>query len=212
MKMLAILILTIQLVFATAVGVELMARADSVEVDTDRLIKLVGTVDRSYFDKAFELETLVNTSLEPVWLLINSGGGSVMPGIQFISAMKLASARNVTINCIVPVLAASMAFHILAHCDNRYVFEDTFLLWHPMRISGMIRMTADELEYEAAAIRMYEEPMNDTLIRKMRVKEDIFWYHYNHETMWTASALDEMAPGFLTIIDDVKNIPDLFKL
>jgi ATP-dependent protease ClpP protease subunit len=126
--------------------------------------------------------------------------------------MKIASARNVTINCVVPVIAASMAFHILAHCDNRYVLADTFLLFHPMRISGLLQMTAEELEYEAAAIRMYEEPMNDALISKMGMKEDIFWYHNKHETMWTASALDEMTTDFLIIVDDVKGIPDLFRL
>ena len=213
MRFFAITILVIQLMFAIAVGAEMYAQATTLKVNNDRLIYITGTVDRTYSRKVNQIEKFVTASSEkPIYLLINSGGGYVRPGIQFISAMKWAKNRGVKFVCVVPVLAASMAFHIFANCTDRYVFEDAFLLWHEIRLSGQLRMTADELKQEAWAIKMWGKPMDKFLIETMGVSRKFYTLHSKAETMWIARALEQETSQFITIIKDIRGAKDIFKL
>jgi ATP-dependent protease ClpP protease subunit len=52
-------------------------------------------------------------------IILNSPGGSVLTGFQFVVQMKVLQAKGTKITCFVPSIAASMAFHIFLHCDKR---------------------------------------------------------------------------------------------
>lgn len=183
------------------------------EVNVKRMVRVIGEVDQSIMDDANQLEALSAQSKDPIYIVINSPGGSVSFGMQFLTAMKVAKSRDVKLVCVVPNLAASMAFHMLAECDERYALSYTLLLWHPMKTGGMfVMLSADQMEYLVKTMRSWEVPLNDKIMKQLNLSKDLFYYHYTHETLFIPSQLAEIAPNFITIIDEVKGVPNLFKM
>lgn len=143
-------------------------------------------------------------------LIINSPGGSVSSGFAFLSRLDYVRSRGVVINCFVPEIAASMAFQILLHCDNRYALKRAGLLWH--RVSIGIRATrlntlviADLLTDLSAVDKQIVADLEANLpLSKERIV-----YHLDRETLHFATDLDILAPGFLTEVVDA--VPGLYE-
>jgi len=188
------------------------AKAKTFKADPDRTIYITGKIDLGILGVASKLVKLSSENRLPIYMVINSPGGGVLAGLQVISAMKVANRRGVTIKCFVPVLAASMAFQIFANCNERYVLSQSLLLWHPMKISVLGSMDSDELLYQGASMRAMETGMNQKLIEVLQISPALFYYHYRHETMWTAAVLRKVSPNFIKIISDFKNVNNPFDL
>jgi len=180
----------------------MMARAETVAVNPERTIRIDGFI-RDLQPQASALEDLVVTP-EPVYLVINSPGGSVYGGLLFINAMLTARERGITVVCVVPNAAASMAFNILTFCDERYTLRYTLLLFHPITSDGA--ETAVEHQYIADAIRSVEQLMLRQLLMTMGMQPEQFLYHYKWGTLWTAEELAAVTSGFITIVDDIQGI------
>lgn len=134
-------------------------------------------------------------------LIIDSPGGSVYTGFQFIAQMKGLQARGTKVTCYVPGLAASMAFHILVHCDERIVLQESALLWHRARIFVMMAALTAPL---AAVISRDLQQVDDHILRDVKEalskdlnNEDIV-YHFEHETLHIGQDLCSKAPNFCT--------------
>lgn len=192
------------------------ANADSypitVRVDKERLIKIQGTMSGNMLDKAVELDNLSNESRDPVYILINSPGGSVIPTMIFLTAMDVAKQRGVDIVCIVPVLAASAAFQVLANCDERYVFERSLLLFHPVVLSASLN--PDQLAAEAEDTKKMQDMLTKELLEVLTMDREAFWLHFYNETLWRAADLMALNPGVFKTIVNVENVPpgELFYL
>lgn len=187
--------------------------AKTLKVNSKRLIKVIGVVQQDAINQAQELEKLTRKSKAPVYLLINSPGGAVIPGLIFVEAMKQAKARGVEIKCVTGVLAASMAFIYLAHCDERYVLDNARLLFHPVSV-GMSRARVQELVVDLDQIVKEEREIMQFLQSSMDLKWKDFHRHYFAETFWTARGLDTHLDenGWLTLVDDVTGVgDDLYK-
>lgn len=134
-------------------------------------------------------------------LIIDSPGGSVYTGFRFIVQMKALQARGTNIKCYVPGLAASMAFHILVHCNERIVLEESALLWHRARV--FVFMAAVTSPAAAALARdlaqVDDHILNDVhqALRKDMSDEDIR-YHFEHETLHIGQDLCNKTPTFCT--------------
>jgi ATP-dependent protease ClpP protease subunit len=175
-----------------------------------RTVYVIGEIGANALDMARQVVDLAAADPKaPIDMVISSPGGSIVAGMQLLSAMTVAQTRGVTIRCFVPLLAASMAFQVFAACDERYTLEFSLLLWHPGALSGE-RLTAGDLEYNAEQLRAMERVLNARLIKALGMPEDVFYYHYFHETLWFASELNRQAPGFLTIVQDFQNVPNPF--
>jgi ATP-dependent Clp protease protease subunit len=72
----------------------------------------------------------------PFYIYINSPGGSVDAGLQFINNINWYIKQGKTVNCIVKS-AYSMAFIILQNCSNRYVMSSSTLMQHQMSLGGL---------------------------------------------------------------------------
>lgn len=70
----------------------------------------------------------------PMYLYIDSSGGSVIAGLQFMNMMNWYMSQGNKINCI-GKSAYSMAFIIFQNCSNRYVISSTTLMQHQMILS-----------------------------------------------------------------------------
>jgi ATP-dependent protease ClpP protease subunit len=134
-------------------------------------------------------------------LVIDSPGGSVYAGFRFIAEMKAIQSKGTKIVCYVPGLAASMAFHILAQCNERIVLEESALLWHRARVFVMFGVitapAADALAKDLQAI-------DDHILRAVSqslhsdLPAEAIQYHFNHETLHIGKNLCDAAPSFCT--------------
>lgn len=99
----------------------------------DRIIMINGPIDDATMDVAVaELLFLNNESKEkPIYLYINSPGGSVVDGLQLIDTMHFISAPVYTIAL---GMAASMGCAILCAGEkgHRYCMSSSQILAHPM--------------------------------------------------------------------------------
>jgi ATP-dependent Clp protease protease subunit len=196
-----LLLATLGAMFMSAMGpVDTRKRVKAKE----RVVKIEGAVQApGILIKANQLYTLAEESKEPITIIINSPGGAVFAGLQFINAMELVKKRGVLLNCYVPGMAASMAFQILAHCDNRYALPYSLLLWHPVRIAGLMLLTPKRAENITESLKEIERIMLPKLLQELKISEKEFEFHYLKETMWTAIGLKRISPEFVTVVLDM---------
>lgn len=188
------------------------ATAKTITLDPTRTVEIIGPVRGDILKKANELLVLAE-SQKTVDILINSPGGGVLVGMQFISAMEIVKSRGIKIRCVVPLMAASMGFQILAHCNERYVLARTLLLWHPMTLSGRyLKFNAEQMLYQGQRMSRLERPMMRYLIQQMKISPKTFYFHRRYETMWLGAQLKQLSPGFITVVTDIRGYTDLFKL
>lgn len=70
---------------------------------------------------------------KPLYLLINSPGGSVLAGAMIISAME---SSKVPIYTVCMEICASMAAMIFEHGTERYIVDRALLMFHPASTGG----------------------------------------------------------------------------
>jgi ATP-dependent protease ClpP protease subunit len=199
------------LIFAsTTASARRAAPVSSPALPEGRTVYLVGEVSRNGLEAGNSILKLANESKEDIFIVINSPGGSVLTGMFTLQAMKIAHQRGITIQCLVPGLAASMAFHVLSHCDKRYVFENTLLLWHPLRVFLMGTLTPAQSVALAEDLQRNEKTLVDDLYPRVGLDFDTFMHHYNAETLFVATQLKDIAPDFVTIVQDMPGVSELF--
>ena len=188
------------------------ATARTLTVDPKRTIVINKVVTGDILQDAGTLIDMADISKDPIYIVINSPGGAVFPGLQFITAMQIARHRGIKLHCVVPVMAASMGFQILVNCNYRYAFEHSLLLWHPMKIAGLMSLAASDCLYIGKELTKIERPLIVDIIKSLKITKRQFYYHYRHETMWTAGTLKKMSPNFLIQIDDIRGVTGFFNL
>ena len=171
-------------------------------------LMLIGEVE---FDNSVTLASAINAGSQKgereITLLINSPGGDVLAGIILIGAMRQAHARGTTISCVVPILAASMAFHVLAACDRRIALRESFLLFHEM-YQGAQHLTGRDAEHAAFEMKQMSDLLDPILLKELGVSKAIFDKHNQLQTMWTAQSFTETFPKFHLQLVDVINSPE----
>ncbi len=95
---------------------------------SQRVIDISGGIGFDSMKKAQkEVLELASHGDEPIWMRINSPGGSVDAGLILIDTMKAVKAP---IHCIVESSAYSMAAIILTYCDKRYGMPHATFMLH----------------------------------------------------------------------------------
>jgi ATP-dependent protease ClpP protease subunit len=169
-------------------------------------IVIEGAIFGNILPKANEL-LKVKSGIADV--VINSPGGSVFAGWQFINAMKAVQSRGVKIRCTVTTMAASMAFQIFAACDERYAYKYSTLLWHPVRMGGNFILTPRQaVQITKQLVRIQRQLVSD-LRETFSTEKDYFWKHYHAETLHLAVDVKANSASFLTIVTDVTGIEAL---
>jgi ATP-dependent Clp protease protease subunit len=95
---------------------------------TSRIFRVDGGISDGLMQKAQKAVLEFNEqSHEPIWLVLNSGGGSVEAGLILIDTMR---SLKSPIYCLVESKAYSMAAIILAFCDKRYALDHATIMLH----------------------------------------------------------------------------------
>lgn len=191
------------------------ASAKTYNVPNDnRTFYVTGVIDFNVIDIANGIERASAAKSAPIHLVINSPGGVVYAGKQVIQAMDIARQRGSKVVCTVGILAASMAFQMLSHCDERYALRNSLLLFHPARV--FVRgeaLTADQMKIIANDLKRIDARANKENIEM--IGANLKWYklHNSAETLWTAEDLvSETNSNWLTIVDSIDTPHGVFNL
>lgn len=146
---------------------------------------------------------------KPIDIVISSPGGEIETGFLFINVMKSLQGQGVRIRCFVPTMAASMAFQLFVHCDERYALTRSFLLWHGVRVFvGRTPITQDLAKFLAEDLdstnQMILSDLRRTLGRYIAEKELL--HHFEVETFHAGMQLEKRAPGFLHSYDYIPGL------
>lgn len=198
----------IKLLLSVALFISGAASAKTLELTQGRTIEIRGQVTGMILHKADALLSLATVDGDwdqPIDLIINSPGGYVAPGMQFVAAMRIAQERGYTIRCVVPTLAASMAFIILNECDERYVFDTSYLLWHSIRRGLRGVFTPRDLMKMVRSMTRAAKDIDEKLLNELGISRKLFYYHYHNNSLLEGAYLNRITNGnYLTIIDDVE--------
>lgn len=186
------------------------AFAETFNFIPDRTVVVNGAIGGASLALADKIVALSEKTEEPIQLFINSPGGEVIMGMQIIGAIDLARARGVTVQCFVSTVAASMGFHILAACSERYALRTSLFLWHPASVFLFGQVNTQEAKRILTQLKALESALNPRLLKELNISKRVFERYNKMETFHPGTSLMRISPKFLTLVDDVKNAPTPF--
>lgn len=176
-------------------------------------LELRGVVGRNGIDLAETISKMSAASSDPIYMLINSPGGAVLPGLQLVSAMRLAQKRGVEFYCVVPMLAASMASIVYDECDHRYALGQALLLWHSIAEGVMFaNIHVEDAQAMAFGMERLQQDIPQQLQKHLGFSDQDWRMLYNHELFITAGEVHARNPKYLTPVDDIPGLPGLFSM
>lgn len=149
--------------------------------------------------KTAQLINLVKAGTKEITIKLNSGGGLMNVGMQFVRAMKGAQARGVTITCVVDNHAMSMALIIFSECDNRYATFGSNIMWHSIAMTGNMSVN----EFRALELYEYMKAQNQKVWANTRAHffSNFFHKHFKNETIIDVSEIEQVGIGYLRVIN-----------
>lgn len=174
-------------------------RAD-IQVTKERTAVIDGVIARGNLQPIGEqLLKWSEESTDDITLIINSPGGEVVTGFFFVNALEAVKERGVRVRCIVPNMAASMAFQILVHCSERHALNRSLLLWHRVRVFAfMAVITAPAARGLAADLQRMDDLILRELVRAMPGDDAYVERHFEAETLHSGEQLHMDHPEFIT--------------
>jgi ATP-dependent Clp protease protease subunit len=139
------------------------------------------------------LELMAHPAKE-VYLYINSPGGSILAGNQFVSALR-ASGKNVT--CIVD-FAASMAFSITQACTRRLGLDHAILMQHQASYQARgsvteVRTTVSIVERLADQLNRWDSERIGMSLKDFQAKIHDEWWLIGADEAVASNVLDSAA-------------------
>lgn len=202
--------LALLLVFVAALSVPGIALSvDKPIFPKDSVVELTGVIQGM---GAIEVANRIVavSAIQDVNIVINSPGGQVTVGQFILNAIDLAHGRGRKVSCYVTGMAASMAFQVYAYCDKRYALRHALLLWHPVKVvAGNQPLRSQDAQDLADDLKRVEHHLTEELIARLHIPRNVFFYHYQHETLFLATELVALAPDFMQAIDYVPGVKDL---
>ena len=132
-----------------------------------RIVYIYGEINESTAPIAAQEILKLTSSAEPIYILINSPGGSVLDGAMIISAIEAAKGP---VNTICIELCASMAAMIHQYGTNRLVLNRSFLMFHPA--SGGVEGEVDKSFSRLSSMRRFIGKMEENVALRSKLSYD----------------------------------------
>ena len=172
-----------------------------VTLNPERTIVISGPITGRIVDPVLKtLDKLSSDKSQPIDIVLSSPGGSLFAGYIIVDRIDALRADGVTVRCVVRSLAASMAFQMLLHCDERYATPHSLLLWHPVRVFYQGALTADLSKVAYIQMQLSDNMIRDELYANIPMKKSTIDWHFTNETLHHASQLHKSAKGFFKAV------------
>ena len=162
----------------------------------------IGAV--SYFNaegvlKRFKEAEISNREDKVIDMAINSGGGSVHIGLEFIEEMKSLKAKGYKFNCYVRN-AYSMGFIILQYCDHRIGSSNSTYMHHLVQVGYGRPERTEKNKKLFKSLDFFDNLVLDEISKRMKVDPKKFFEIYKDDKWWGAK--DALKSN---IIDEIKS-------
>lgn len=131
---------------------------------------------------------------EPIYLLLNTPGGSVFDGMDLVSA---AESLNRPIHTVT-IFAASMGFVIAQHLGTRYILQNGILMSHRMKTGMGAGEVGGELDEALAFAKAVSREINIVCAQRMSMEVEAYerrvsdeWWLYGQHAV-NNKAADEV--------------------
>jgi ATP-dependent protease ClpP protease subunit len=187
------------LIFTTLFGVGLSIKKEEKLVGAfDVTIGAVNYYNAERVLKEFKNAEISNRGDKVIDVAINSGGGGVHLGLEFVEEMKSLKDKGYKLNCYVRN-AYSMGFIILQYCDKRIGSENSTYMHHLVQVGfGRPKRTENNKKL-FKALDFFDKLVLDEIAKRMGIDPKKFFEIYKDDKWWNAKEALESG-----IIDEIK--------
>jgi ATP-dependent Clp protease protease subunit len=132
-----------------------------------RIVYIYGEINESSAPLVASSILKLSSSSEPMYIFIDSPGGSVISGAAIISAMEAAKGP---VNTVCVQLCASMAAMIHQYGTNRLMLNRAFLMFHPA--SGGVDGEVDKAFSRLGTMRRFIGKMEENVATRSSISYD----------------------------------------
>ena len=148
--------------------------------------------------KEFKRAEISNRHDKVIDVAINSGGGGVHLGLEFIEEMKSLKAKGYKLNCWVRN-AYSMGFIILQYCDHRIGSSNSTYMHHLVQVGYGRPARTEKNKKLFKALDFFDKLVLDEIAKRIGIDPKKFFEIYKEDKWW--SAKEALEAG---IIDEIK--------
>ena len=177
---------------------EKLVSAFDVEIEAVNYFNAEGVL------RKFKIAEISNRKDKVIDMAINSGGGSVHLGLEFIEEMKSLKDKGYKFNCYVRN-AYSMGFIILQYCDHRIGSSNSTYMHHLVQIGYGRPERTERNKKLFKSLDFFDNLVLDEIAKRMKVDPKKFFEIYKDDKWWGAK--DALKAN---IIDEIKSF-SLFK-
>jgi ATP-dependent Clp protease, protease subunit len=134
----------------------------------DRTVYIYGAISNNFYAISRAILSL-GQDPEPITILINSPGGSVIAGAQIIAAMQAVKSPVRTV-CV--ELCASMAAIIHSYGTSRLMIDHSILMFHPA--SGGVEGEVNKMNSKIAFFKKYVDGLNENVAKRAGLTTEQF--------------------------------------
>ena len=149
--------------------------------------------------KKFKRAEINNLDDKVIDMAINSGGGSVHIGLEFIEEMKSLKTKGYKFNCYTRN-AYSMGFIILQYCDHRIGSSNSTYMHHLVQTGWGRPERTDKNKKLFKSLDFFDNLVLNEISKKMKVDPKKFFEIYKDDKWWGAK--DALKAN---IIDEIKS-------
>lgn len=153
------------------------AIVQNLKIPAERTVVLIGEVDDRVLGLAEAIKQMGQTT-QPIYLLINSPGGSVMDGAMVISAIEASKAPVYTV-CL--QLCASMAAMIHQYGAERMMVDRSILMFHDA--SGGVQGPVPQMLSRLNMINNFVNKTDKFVAARAGIDLDVF-HNRAHAEIW----------------------------
>lgn len=174
-------------------------RVEYLDSPYDVRIGSVNNFEAAEVLKQFKNAEIKNKKDLEIDIVINSGGGSVHIGLEYIEEMKVLKEKGYHLNCYARN-AYSMGFIILQYCDTRIGSSNSTYMHHLTQL-GWGRPKRNEHNKQLfKALDFFDKLVLDEIAKKMKVDPNKFFEKIKEDKWWNAK--DALKDG---ILDKIEN-------
>ena len=187
-------------IFMTMFGVGLSIKKEEKLVSAfDVEIGAVNYLNAEEVLMKFKRAEINNLEDKVIDMAINSGGGSVHIGLEFIEEMKSLKDKGYKFNCYVRN-AYSMGFIILQYCDHRIGSSNSTYMHHLVQVGYGRPARTEKNKKLFKSLDFFDNLVLEEISKRMKVDPKKFFEVYKDDKWWGAK--DALKAN---IIDEIKS-------